>query len=236
MARITPTTIAPSQPLTINLQTDPALTSRTTALIRRSSGQTVTTVADSVEASRILEQLQQMRRWVQGIYHDAKAPLGAAKKTLDAQERALLEPLATAEQRMMALVLGFQGQQRAARMQQDAQCVDALLAGDEAVLPVPVPVEATVVAGMQTRTTYTAEVVDLKGLVLAVAAGYLLELPGVTKVTRRWLTEVCQPTPQATLDLLQPTMPAVNRLARALQTDLAVPGIVASPTTTLVAR
>jgi hypothetical protein len=193
-------------------------------------------VADSVEASRILEQLQQMRRWVQGIYHDAKAPLAAAKKTLDAQERALLEPLVQAEERMMALVLGFQGQQRAARMQQDAQRVDALLAGHEAVLPVPVPVEATTVAGMQTRTTHTAEVVDLKGLVLAVAAGYLLELPGATKVTRRWLTEVCQPTPQATLDLLQPAMPVVNRLARALQADLAVPGVVASPTTTLVAR
>jgi hypothetical protein len=193
-------------------------------------------VADSVEASRILEQIQQMRRWVQGIYHDAKAPLGAAKRTLDAQERALLEPLGKAEERVMALVLGFQGQQRAARMQQDAQYVDALLAGRETVVPVPVPVETTTVAGMQTRTAFAAEVVDLKGLVLAVAGVYLLELPGITKVTRRWLAEVCQPTPQATLDLLQPAMPAVNRLARALQGDLAVPGVVVSSTTTLVAR
>jgi hypothetical protein len=166
MSRITPTTVSPSQSLTINPQTDPVLTSRTTELISRSSGQTVTTVADSVEASRILEQIQQMRRWVQGIYHDAKAPLGAAKRTLDAQERALLEPLGKAEERVMALVLGFQGQQRAARMQQDAQYVDALLAGHETVVPVPVPVETTTVAGMQTRTAFAAEVVDLKGLVL----------------------------------------------------------------------
>ena len=82
---------------------------------------------------------------------------------------------------------------------------------------------------------FAAEVLDLRGLVLAVAAQLLLEVPGSTKVTQRWLTEVCQPTPQATLDLLQVVPAALNRTARALNTDLAIPGVVVASTTTLVA-
>lgn len=197
--------------------------------------QTVTTVADSIAASRVLAQVQQMRRWVSGIYRDAKAPLGTAKKTLDAQEKALLGPLREAEQQLMAAIVSFQAQERAARMKADAVALDAQLAGGEPVPLARASLGATTMAGMQSRTTFAAEVLDLQGLVLAVAGQLLLEVPGSTKVTRRWLTEVCQPTPQATLDLLQAVPSALNRTARALNTDLAIPGVVVTSATTLVA-
>ena len=235
MARIAPTTVPAHQALTVNLNPDPELTSRTTTLISAAAGQTVTTAADSVAASHVLAQLQQMRRWVSGIYRDAKAPLGTAKKTLDAQEKALLGPLREAEQQLMAAIVAFQAQETAARMKADAVALDAQLAGHDSVSLVRAPVGATTMAGMQSRTTFAAEVLDLRGLVLAVAAQLLLEVPGSTKVTQRWLTEVCQPTPQATLDLLQVVPAALNRTARALNTDLAIPGVVVASTTTLVA-
>ena len=235
MAQIAPMTVPAPQALTVNLNPDPELTSRTTALISSAAVQTVTTAADSVAASRVLAQLQQMRRWVSGIYHDAKAPLGAAKKTLDTQERSLLGPLREAEQQLMAAIVAFQAQETAARMQADALALDARLAGHAPASLVRAPVGATTMAGMQSRTTFAAEVLDLRGLVLAVAAQLLLEIPGSTKVTRRWLTEVCQPTPQATLDLLQAVPSSLNRTARALNADLAIPGVAVVSTTTLVA-
>ena len=124
MARIAPTTVPAPQALTVNLNPDPELTSRTTTLISAAAGQTVTTAADSVAASHVLAQLQQMRRWVSGIYRDAKAPLGTAKKTLDAQEKALLGPLREAEQQLMAAIVAFQAQEPAARMQAAAVALD----------------------------------------------------------------------------------------------------------------
>jgi hypothetical protein len=236
MSRIAPTTIPSPQKVTVNLKPDPALTSRTTALIASSSTQTVTTATESVEASRALAQLQQLRRWISGIYQDAKAPLATAKKTLDGQEKALLGPLAVAEARLMVLITGFQAELQAARMAADAVMLDAVLAESAAVTPTRDPLVPTTIPEIHARTTYGADVVNFQELVLAVAAQRLLDLPGATAVTRRWLRTVCQPTPQATLDLLQPSAPAINGLARALKADLAVPGVAVSATTTLVAR
>jgi hypothetical protein len=222
--------------LTVNLKAVPELTSRTTELITTASSQIITTAADSVAASHVLTQLAQMRRWVTGIYHDAKAPLRAAKKSLDVQETALLGPLRVAEQQLMTAIVAFQAQETEARMKADAATLDVQLTSRTTVDLVRAPVRAPwTMPGMKHCTTYTAEVLDLRGLVLSVAAQLLLEAPGSTKVTRRWLTEVCQPTPQATLDLLQPVPAALNRIAKALNNDLAIPGVVVASTTTLVA-
>lgn len=236
MASIAPTTVPAPQALMVNLKAVPELTSRTTELITTASAQTVTTPAESLHASAVLTQVAQMRRWVTGIYHDAKAPLRAAKKTLDAQEKELLEPLRVAERQLMAAIVAFQAQEAAAQMKADAATLDTQLTSRTPVALVPAPVQASwTVPGMRRCTAYTAKVVDLRGLVLAIAAQLLLNVPGSTKVTRRWLTEVCRPTPQATLDLLQPVPAALNRTAQALNTDLAIPGVVVASTTTLVA-
>ena len=112
MARIAPTTITldPAQTVTLDLKPNPELSSQTTALVALADHVVVRTPADSVEASAFLARVQHLRRWVAGIYKDAKTPLTTAKRTLDAQERALLVPLAEAEQRVMREIVSFQAQ------------------------------------------------------------------------------------------------------------------------------
>lgn len=175
-----------------------------------------------------------MRRWITGIYKDAKAPLIAAKKTLDTQEKSLLGPLEIAEDRVMQLIVAFAKQEAAERARVSALAVQAQLAGAP-VVESPVIV-ATTIEGMQSRTTYSAAVTDIRALVLSVAGQILLDEPGATKVTKAWVTKVCAPTPQSTLSLLEASPANLNALARALRTDLSVPGTTLTSTVTLVAR
>jgi hypothetical protein len=117
----------------------------------------------------------------------------------------------------------------------DAMQVDQSLDAETLVPVAASPPPAPMVApGMQRRSTYSATVVDMEALVLAVAGQILLDRPGSTKVTQRWLSQVCRPSPQATLGLLTASAPALNALARALKHDLRVPGTTLSETTTLV--
>jgi len=190
---------------------------------------------DSVEASAFLSKVQHLRRWITGIYKDAKAPLATAKKTLDEQEKALLGPLGIAEDRVMQLIVAFTREQTAERVLLAEAALDAQLMGEPGPL-LPIPPVVTTIDGMQSRTTYSATVTNLRALVLSVAGQLLLDTPGATKVTRAWLTQVCAPTPQCTLSLLEPSATTLNALARALRTDLSVPGAVLSSTVTLVAR
>tara|TARA_R110000765_G_scaffold97401_1_gene183195 strand:+ start:530 stop:1240 length:711 start_codon:yes stop_codon:yes gene_type:complete len=236
MAKIAPTTITldPTQTLTLNLKPNPELSSQTVALVALADRVAVTSFADSVEASAFLARVQHLRRWVTGIYKDAKGPLTVAKRTLDAQEKALLVPLAEAEQRVMGLIVAFTAAQAAAQAAREAAALTQHLAGAPVEITAPAPV--AVIDGMQSRTTYSATVTDVRALVLAVAGQLLLETPGATKVTQGWLRRVCAPTPQCTLALLEPAAPALNALARALRTDLAVPGTTLASITTLVAR
>ena len=235
MAQIAPTrvTLTPADTLTLNLKPNPELSSQTTALVALANHVAVRSPEDSVAASAFLSRVQHLRRWITGIYKDAKQPLTTAKRTLDAQEKALLDPLEEAERRVMQLIVTFTAEQVAERRQLAAAALEAQLAGAPAVA---LPAVVTTIEGMQSRTTYSATVTDLRALVLSVAGQLLLETPGATKVTQAWLTKVCQPTPQCTLSLLEPSATTLNALARALRTDLSVPGTTLTSTVTLVSR
>lgn len=232
MSLISPTRVT-GDTLTLNLKSNPELSSQTTALVALASRVVVRTPDDSVEASAFLAKVQHLRRWITGIYKDAKAPLTTAKRTLDAQEKSLLDPLEEAERRVMQLIVAFTAAQAAERRQLEAVALEAQLAGEE---PVPAPAAQTTIDGMQSRTTYSARVTDLRALVLSVAGQLLLDTPGATKMTQAWLAKVCQPTPQCTLSLLEPSATTLNALARALRTDLSVPGTALASSVTLVAR
>ena len=235
MAQIAPTrvTLTPADTLTLNLKPNPELSSQTTALVALANHVAVRSPEDSVAASAFLSRVQHLRRWITGIYKDAKQPLTTAKRTLDAQEKALLDPLEEAERRVMQLIVTFTAEQVAERRQLAAAALEAQLAGAPAVA---LPAVVTTIEGMQSRTTYSATVTDLRALVLSVAGQLLLETPGATKVTQAWLTKVCAPTPQCTLSLLEPSATTLNALARALRTDLSVPGTTLTSTVTLVSR
>ena len=216
---------------TVHLRADPHLDRRVTSLVRsvgRDTSAPIMSAEQSVEASATLAKVQQLRRFIAGVYADAKRPLADAKKRLDAQQAALLTPLRDAETALTAAILNFE----AARPPRAIPEPTA-----SGALPAPAPPAApTLVAGMGTRTHYRAEVTDLRALVLAVAAQIMDADPdsAMTQVTRRWLRSWA--TPQATLDLLRPDPGPLNALARALKEDLVLPGVVATASTTLVDR
>jgi hypothetical protein len=236
--------IAPKT-VTVHLDPEPTLTGQTTALVRLADHIVVANEAESVQASAFLTRLQILRRFVTGVYRDAKAPLTTAKRTLDSQERSLLEPLRRAESEVTATILTFRNAHEARREAAAAEAVEATVvarlagapAAPEPVLPVAVPPE-TLVDGMASRSTWTASCTDLRKVVLSVAAQLLLDddTSGITKVTRRWLDRTCAPSPQATLDLLIISAPRLNALARALRHDLSVPGTTVEARQQLVSR
>jgi hypothetical protein len=141
-------------------------------------------------------------------------------------------------------ILTFRNAQEARREEAAAVAVEATvmarLAGapesPAPVLPAAAPLE-TLVEGMVSRSTWTASCTDLRKVVLSVAAQMLLddETLEMTKVTRRWLTTTCAPSPQASLDLLSIT-PRLNALARALRHDLLIPGTAVEERQQLVSR
>jgi len=217
--------------MTMDLRQRPGLEKQATDLLAPADAMLVTSESESFAASLYLERVQKLRRWIRSIYTDAKQPLAVAKRTLDAQERALLDPIKHVEKQIMGRILDFTTAQADRESKRLAdQCLnDALVPVAESPPPAP-----TVAPGMQRRCTYSATVSDAQALVLAVAGQILLDMPGSTKVTKRWLTTVCRPSPQASLGLLTPSAPALNALARALKHDLRVPGTTLVETKTLV--
>ena len=235
MTQITTTPAPPVTMMTMDLRQRPGLEKQTHDLLAPADAMLVTCESESLAASLYLERVQKLRRWVKSIYTDAKQPLSVAKKTLDAQERALIDPIKQAEKQIMGRILDFTTAQADREAQRVAAQVDQSLDAETLVPVAAAPPPAPMVApGMQRRSTYSATVVDMEALVLAVAGQILLDRPGSTKVTQRWLTQVCRPSPQASLGLLTASGPALNALARALKHDLSVPGTTLSETTTLV--
>jgi hypothetical protein len=230
-----PVLVAPPVNLepTINLRHDPHLNRSVTVLVKEvaeTEDHTLRTVSDSVAMSATLARVQQLRRFITGVYSDAKRPLAQAKKTMDVQQRALVDPLKAAEARLTALLLAFE----ATQVPVPAPEWEESGAIPEAVDP-PAP---TLVNGMGPRTNYRADVTDLKALILSVAARLMLEDQNagpMTKVTQRWLSAY-RPTPQATMSLLRENPTALNALARALKEDLSLPGVQPTRSTILVDR
>jgi hypothetical protein len=230
-----PTTSPTTEMMTMDLRQRPGLKKQTHELLAPADAMQVTCESESLAASLYLERIQKLRRWVKSLYADAKRPLAVAKKTLDTQERELIGPIKEAETQIMGRILAFTTAQADRESQRLAAEVDQGLAAETIVPVVASPTPApTVVPGMQRRSTYSATVTDMEALVLAVAGQILLDRPGSTKVTKRWLAQVCRPSPQASLGLLTPSATALNALARALKHDLRVPGTTLSETTTLV--
>ena len=235
MTQITTTPAPPVTMMTMDLRQRPGLEKQANDLLAPADAMLVTCESESLAASLYLERIQKLRRWVKSIYTDAKQPLAVAKRTLDAQEKALLTPIKCAEKQIMGRILDFTTAQADREAQRVAAQVDQSLDAETLVPVVASPPPApTVAPGMQRRSTYSATVTDVQALVLAVAGQILLDMPGSTKVTQRWLTQVCRPSPQASLGLLTASGPALNALARALKHDLSVPGTTLSETTTLV--
>ena len=106
--------------MTLNLRPNPELASQTTQLVSLAEFYIVTTPEESVEASEFLSRIQKLRRWIDGIYKDAKTPLTTAKRTLDAQHKLLLNPLADAEQLVMKRIVAFTAQQNALRQEKES--------------------------------------------------------------------------------------------------------------------
>ena len=105
--------------MTLNLKQNPELASQTAHLVSISEFYIVTNPEESVEASEFLSRIQKLRRWIDGIYKDATAPLATAKKTLDAQRKALLDPLAEAERTVMQRIVTFTTEQKQIRQQRE---------------------------------------------------------------------------------------------------------------------
>ena len=143
------------------------LRSKTDGLVLVAESCRVLTAECSREASEHLSKIQHLRRWITGVYSDAKAPLVEAKKKLEAQERELLAPLAAAETLVMREILNYQ--------EGRARVIAAIPTSSEVLPPEP----QTVVDGMQSRVTTGASVHDLERLVPAITTG----LPHATRAT-----------------------------------------------------
>ena len=103
--------------MTFSLKPDQKLNGQTKELVELAAYYEVTTPEQSVEASEFLARIQKLRRWIAGIYKEAKQPLSVAKRTLDAQENALLEPLAEAETTVMNMIVQFNSEQSRIKQQ-----------------------------------------------------------------------------------------------------------------------
>ena len=227
MPLITP----PPQPLTMDLRQRPGIERQTRDLLLLSDAVVVTSSEQSVSASDYLQRLQKLRKWGVGIYKDAKQPLTQAKKTLDAQEHALVDPIKSAEKQGMGKLLAYRQDTEYLETQRLADETDRWLKGEDLV-PTP-PSTPPLTPGMHQRSTYSATVDDLEALVLSVAGRILLTKPGGSD-REHWITTVCQPSSQATLNLLAVSATDLNALGRALKDNLDVPGTALKKTTTLV--
>ena len=233
-----------SSTVTVDLDPEPALAGQTEELVALADAVRGKNETESVEASVVLKRVQMLRRFVTGVYKTAKGPLTDAKRRLDGQEKALLAPLRRAESDIMATILTFRNAEQARLEAEAAATVEATvvarLNGEPSLEPVlpAAPAPETLVEGMVARSTWTGTVTDLHKVVLSVAAQLLLDDSSLTMttVTRRWLTKTCDPSPQASLDLLSISAPRLNALARALRHDLSVPGTAVAENQQLVSR
>tara|TARA_R110002126_G_scaffold203445_1_gene351020 strand:- start:674 stop:1330 length:657 start_codon:yes stop_codon:yes gene_type:complete len=215
----------------MDLRQRPGIEREARDLLLLSDAVVVTSSEQSVSASDYLQKLQKLRKFLVGIYKDAKQPLAHAKKTLDAQEHALVDPIKVVEKQVMGKILAYTQATKYLETRRLAAETDRMLDG-EALVPTP-PSTPPLTPGMHQRSTYSGTVEDMEALVLSVAGRILLSKPGGSD-REHWLKTVCQPSSQATLSLLTVSAPDLNALARALKDDLDVPGVALKHTTTLV--
>lgn len=209
-----------------------ALVSQGHALLQIPAGTTIevavlTSAEQSRDCTQFLQIVQRKRRAIAAYYTAEKQPLLDQQRTLGKAERDHLKPLKAIEQALNDAVLAFEAAQR------PVATLDALNALDETPAVVPEP---TRIAGTRQVTTWSATVTNLEALILAVAGQLLLSEEKnleMTKVTRKWITTHCQPTPQATMSLLRENPSALTNLVKAMKEYLRVPGLISSKKPTL---
>jgi hypothetical protein len=252
------------------------LVKRTNSLVQMAVAVQVTTPEESVDASAVLQRIAGARRFIEGVYKTAKAPLLEAQRKLIQQEKDLVAPLVNAEElitervtafraeedRRRRLVLAAQREEAEAKARKEAEeraaklraaaaeadtkkAAQALERHAKAIEAAPPVIEAidapeeaqTLASGTHDRATYSAVLLSLEPLVLAVAAKIMLQKHGGAGNERvaAYLRSF-NPDGHASLDALQANMPELNRLARALKDSLSVPGVEVQKKTKLVSR
>ena len=194
------------------------LASRTTELVELSAFYFVEDKEQYDEAVEFLSRIQHMRKWINGVYKDAKTPLTKATRTLSEQQRAMLQPLANAEATVMSKIVNYR------------QSQVALDDGREAVTR---SVEAPAVTE---RTSYSAQVIDFQALMMAVASQIMITNYDPDPAIKSFLTETFHPTPQCNLSLLEPSATGLNAMARSLKNDLDVIGVALEKRVTLISK
>lgn len=191
-------------------------------------------------ATGLLINITDLEREIIAHHKPIKDSAYAAHKTAVAAEKRLLDPLKEAKQILSLGITTWETEQKriqaenqrkaeeeARRIEEEARLQLALQAEEmgaseettKEILETPIPVERPVVpqtfqrtAGVSTRQTWKAEVTDLKALCRAVADG------------------------KASIEFIQPNMPALNGLARALKSTMQIPGVRAVPETGVSVR
>ena len=179
----------------------------------------LTSAQQSRDCTEFLQIVQRERRAIAAYYAAEKQPLLDQQRALSKAERDHLKPLKSIEQALNDAVLAFEA------LQQPIATLKALDALDETPAVVPEP---TRIAGTKQVTTWGATVTNLEALVLAVAGQILLSEKKnltMTKVTRKWIQDHCEPTTQATISLLRENPSALTALAKAMKEFLCVPGL-----------
>lgn len=99
------------------------------------------------------------------------------------------------------------------------------------------PAPSLLVDGQHKRKNVHAAVDDLKSLTLQVAAGVMLaEFGGSADPAIAAFLSAFKPNAQATMALLQPSMPKLNDLAKAFPSDLALQGVRVEEDESFVSR
>jgi hypothetical protein len=179
-------------------------------------------------AATVLVEIVAIRKQVQAHHKPIKEATNKAHKTAVAAEKKLLDPLTEAEGYIRKAIGAWDYEQERLRQEEQKRLEaiqrqadeDARLAlaqeaeenGAEAetvdeILATPVVMPTAVAkptfqhaSGISTRQNWKAEVVDMKALCRAVASG------------------------QASAELVQPNMVALNRMAKAMRTTFNIPG------------
>lgn len=248
---------------------------QTAGLIVEAKSALVITNADQCRTASIaLGRVQQMRRWVEGVFKAARKPLNEARTKIIAEETKFVTPLENLERQLTKGIQDFrkveaeqrakaveeerrrreedarrEQEQRATELRQAAAAapskkVARLLETQATTLETAQPIIDEVIEsdapellsdGQHERKTYHAAVQSKEKLVLQIAAQIIITKHGAPPEIVGWLAQF-KPNAQARMDLIQPHMVELNKLARALKLDLDLQGVVAEEDATIVTR
>lgn len=191
-------------------------------------------------AANLLLDIAALKKEIVSHHEPIKKAAFEAHRAAVAAEKRLLDPLQQAETILKRGIGAWEMEQERIRLEEQRRAEEetqraeeqlrlemAAQAEDEGAppevaeqilqtpLPIPKPVVAPTfnrVAGVSTRQNWRAEVTDIRALCKAVAEG------------------------RASVQFVQPNLPALNQVARAMKETFNIPGCRAVPDTTVAAR